>query len=172
VHASKRENTMKFDKYEWQILQELQKNGRLSNQEIADRIGLSATPCWRRINELNNSGVIKHYAAILDAKKINIGETAFAHVTIAKHENSSRDFEGAIVLRDEVLECYASMGEADYLLKLAIPDVAAYDHFLQRVLFKIPAVIDVRSNFALRVIKQQTALPLSVYDSHQNSANQ
>ena len=155
---------MKFDKYEWRILQELQKDGRLTNQEIADQVGLSSTPCWRRINELNNSGVIKRYAAILDAKKVGIGEIAFAHVSVDKRGREGIEgFEQQVMLRPEVLECYASMGEADYLLKLAIPSVSDYDDFLQQVLFKLPNVVNVRSNFALRVIKQDTALPLEIY---------
>ncbi len=156
---------MKFDKYEWRILQELQKDGRLTNQEIADKVGLSSTPCWRRINELSNSGVIKRYAAILDAKKVGVGEIAFAHVSVNKRGGDAvREFEQAILERPEVLECYASMGEADYLLKLAIPSVSDYDSFLQEFLFKMPDVINIRSNFALRVIKQDTELPLEVYN--------
>jgi DNA-binding Lrp family transcriptional regulator len=155
---------MQFDKYEWRILQELQNDGRLTNQEIADRVGLSATPCWRRINALNNCGVIKRYSAILDPKVVGIGEVAFAHVLIKKQdEQTVKDFEEAIKQRPEVLECYASMGEADYLLKLAIPDVSGYDKFLQSFIFKMPCVVNVRSNFALRVIKQDTALPLELY---------
>ena len=155
---------MKFDKYEWRILQELQRDGRLTNQEIADKVGLSSTPCWRRISELNNSGVIKRYAAILDARQVGIGEIAFAHVSINKRGGVAvNNFEQEVLARPEVLECYASMGEADYLLKLAIPSVSDYDSFLQEFLFKLPDVVNIRSNFALRVIKQDTALPLDVY---------
>ncbi len=154
---------MKFDKYKWQILQALQKDCRLTNQELADRIGLSSTPCWRRINELNNSGVIKRYAAILDAENVGIGEIAFTHVTIDKRESAAQSFERAVQERPEIMECYASMGDSDYILKVAIPDVNAYDEFLQHFLFKLPSVVNVRSNYALRTIKQDTALPLETY---------
>ncbi len=156
---------MKFDRYEWKILQLLQQNGRLTNQELADEIGLSPTPCWRRINELNNSGVIERYVAILDRKKVGIGEVAFLHVTIDKRdEKQVKAFEESIISRSEVLECYASMGDADYLLKVAVPDVSAYDTFLSNVIFKLPNIINLRSEFALRTVKQQTSLPLDVYD--------
>lgn len=158
---------MKFDKYEWHLMQALQENGRLTNQELADKIGLSSTPCWRRLNGLNQSGVIKRYVALLDAHMVGIREIAFAHVTVdqGKQENTDQ-FEAAVINRAEVLECYRSMGDADYLLKLAIPDVTAYDRFLQEFLFKLPGVLQVRSNFALRTIKQSTALPLEVYNDH------
>lgn len=158
---------MKFDKYEWQILQALQKDGRLSNNDIAERIGLSTTPCWRRINELNNSGVIERYVALLNPKLTGIKEIVFANVSIDKYEENHRhEFEQAVQARPEVLECYASMGDNDYILKIAVPDIAAYDSFLQDFLVKLPGVRQTHSTFALRVIKRDTALPLEVYNNN------
>lgn len=157
---------MKFDRYEWQILQVLQKDGQITNQDLAERIGLSTTPCWRRLNELNQSGVIRRYVALLDAKLVGIGEIAFANVTIdGRQENAMARFEEEVNRHPEVLECYTSMGDADYVLKMAVPDIAAYDRLLQTFLLKLPYVVQVRSNFALRAIKQETALPLEVYGS-------
>lgn len=156
---------MKFDKYEWRIMQALQENGRLTNQELSERVGLSSTPCWRRLNDLNQSGAITRCVAILDPQLIGIKETVFAHVTIdQKSEVGLKAFEEAVMKRPEVLECYASMGEADYLLKVAIPDVSAYDHFLKEFVFKLPGVVQVRSNIALRTIKRETALPLEIFN--------
>lgn len=155
---------MKFDKYEWRIMQALQENGRLTNQELSDRIGLSSTPCWRRLNDLNQSSVIRRYVAILDPQLVGIRETAFAHITIdQRSETGLEQFEAAVRKCPEILECYASMGDADYLLKVAIPDVSSYDRFLKNFLFKLPGVVQVRSNLALRTVKRETALPLSVY---------
>jgi len=155
---------MKFDKYEWYIMQALQENGRLTNQELSERVGLSSTPCWRRLNELYKSGAIRRCVAILDPQRVGIRETVFAHVTIdQKSEIGMKTFEDAVMKRPEVLECYASMGDADYLLKVAIPDISAYDHFLKEVIFKLPGVVQVRSNIALRTIKKETALPLQIY---------
>lgn len=156
---------MKFDKYEWRIMQALQENGRLTNQELSERVGLSSTPCWRRLNDLNQSGAITRCVAILDPQLVGIKETVFAHVTIdQKSEVGLKAFEEAVMNRPEVLECYASMGEADYLLKVAIPDVSAYDHFLKEFVFKLPGVVQVRSNIALRTIKRETALPLEIFN--------
>ncbi|MBR9912832.1 MAG: Lrp/AsnC family transcriptional regulator [Gammaproteobacteria bacterium] len=155
---------MKFDRYEWQILQILQKEGQITNQELAERIGLSTTPCWRRLTNLNQSGVIRRYAALLDPKLVGIGEVAFANVTLdGRQEDAVQRFEEEVNGHPEVLECYASMGEADYVLKVAVPDISAYDRFLQTFLLKLPYVVQVRSNFALRAVKQETALPLEVF---------
>lgn len=156
---------MKFDKYEWRIMQALQENGRLTNQELSERVGLSSTPCWRRLNDLNQSGVIQRCVAILDPQLVGIRETAFAHVTIdQRNESRLSEFESAVKKCPEVLECYASMGDADYLLKVAVPDVSSYDHFLKDFVFKLPGVVQVRSNLALRTIKRDTALPLEVFN--------
>jgi len=161
---------MKFDKYEWQILQVLQKEGQITNQDLADRIGLSTTPCWRRLNELNQSGVIRRYVALLDPNMVGIGEIAFANVTIdGRQQGAIESFEAEIISHPEVLECYTSMGESDYILKVAVPDIAAYDRFLQQFLLKIDCVVQVRSNFALRAVKQETALPLDAYSDKANS---
>jgi len=159
---------MKFDKHEWRILQILQENSLITNQELSEKIGLSATPSWRRLNELNESGVIKKHVAILDSNLVGIKEIIFAHITVDQqvHQVASR-FEDAIRLRSEILECYASMGDADYLLKVSVPDVGAYNNLLQEFLLKIPGVTQVRSNFALRTIKQSTALPIDRYNAPQ-----
>ena len=155
---------MKFDRYEWRIMQALQENGRLTNQELSDRVGLSSTPCWRRLNDLNQSGVIQRCVVLLDPQLVGIRETAFAHVTIdQRHEGGLIEFENAVKKCPEVLECYASMGDADYLLKVVVPDVSSYDHFLNNFLFKLPGVVQVRSNLALRTIKRETALPLETF---------
>ncbi|GAB4362535.1 MAG: Lrp/AsnC family transcriptional regulator [Gammaproteobacteria bacterium] len=152
---------MLFDRHEMKILSLLQQDGRITNQALAERVGLSPAPCWRRLKGLEESGVIRRYAAILDPQKVGIGFCVFAHVSITRHsEGVVEAFERAVAERPEILECYSTMGSADYLLKIQVADVAAYDAFLHDCLFVLPGVRTVESFASLREIKYQTALPL------------
>ncbi|HET6469422.1 MAG TPA: Lrp/AsnC family transcriptional regulator [Geminicoccaceae bacterium] len=143
------------------ILAVLQREGRLTNQELAERVGISASPCWRRVKELEESGVIRRYAALLDPQKVGVGECVFVQVEL---QPGSRDvsgaFERAVKERSEISECYAVTGVADFLLKIHVPDVRAYDRLLSEVILRLPGVARVRSSFALREVKYDTALPL------------
>lgn len=150
-----------LDRYETRILTELQRNSRLTNQDLADRIGLSPSPCWRRVRQLEDSGVIRRYATLLDPRKVGVGESVFCNVTLERHtEGAVERFEAEVVRHPEILECYAMTGEADYLLRVVVPEVSAYDRFLQDFIFRLPGVDHVKSNFALREVKYDTALPL------------
>lgn len=150
-----------YDRYEKAILSELQDDARLTNQELADRIGLSASPCWRRVKALEESGVIRRYTAILDPQMLGVGECVFAHVTLERHvEGVIERFESMIRHRPEVLECFATTGDSDYLLRIVVPSTQAYGQFLEQHVFTIPGVGQVRSNVSLRAIKYDTRLPL------------
>lgn len=152
---------MPLDRYELNILSVLQRDGRITNQTLAEQVGLSAAPCWRRLKALEERGVIRRYAAILEPKKVGIGFCVFAHVTITRHsEGVVEEFEQAVLERPEILECYSTMGGADYLLKILVADVAAYDGFLHECLFVLPGVSKVESFASLREIKYDTALPV------------
>lgn len=153
--------TVSLDRYERSILIALQEDGRLSNQDLARKIGLSPSACWRRVKRLEDSGVIQRYTAILDPKKIGIGETVFAHVSMARHSKKS-SVEFAELMQEQacVMECFFTTGAADIILRVATPSVVAYDHFLEDVIFNARGVSQVRSDFALRQIKFETALPL------------
>ncbi len=148
---------------ERRILIELQNDARLTNQELAQRVGLSPSACWRRVKALEEAGVILRYTAILDPKKVGIGECVFAHVTLARHSLAmTHEFADSIRARPEVMECFFTTGDADILLRVATPSVSAYDKFLEEFVFAAPGISQVRSNFALRQIKFETALPLGV----------
>jgi len=150
-----------LDRYERQILVALQADGRLTNQDLARQVGLSPSACWRRVKRLEEAGVILRYTAILDPKKVGIGETVFAHVSMVRHSKSpSSEFAELMRKKPEVMECFFTTGAADIILRVATPSVAAYDDFLENVIFNASGVSQVHSDFALRQIKFETALPL------------
>jgi DNA-binding Lrp family transcriptional regulator len=155
-------NALAFDHYERHILIELQANARLTNQELAERVNLSPSACWRRVKALEDAGVILRYAAILDPRKVGFGESVFAHITLARHSAAlNREFTDAISRHPEVMECFTTTGEADVLLRVVTPNVPAYDAFLEEAIFTAPGIGQVRSNFALRQVKFETALPIA-----------
>ena len=159
--ARQQTEAVSLDRYERSILIALQADGRLTNQDLARQVGLSPSACWRRVKRLEDTGVIQRYAAILDPGKVGIGETVFAHVSMARHsKTSSVQFAELMREQPEVMECFFTTGAADILLRVATPSVAAYDRFLEDVIFNASGVSQVHSDFALRMIKFETALPL------------
>jgi DNA-binding Lrp family transcriptional regulator len=153
---------IQLDDIDRKILQELQEHGRISNVELASRVGLSPAPCLRRVRTLEESGVIQKYVALLDANAVELGVTVFVQVTLNLQVEGRLDtFEAAIMRRPEVLECYMMAGEADYLLRVVVPDVQAYERFLKESLTRIENVASFRSTFALKQAKYSTALPVT-----------
>ncbi|MCG2582987.1 Lrp/AsnC family transcriptional regulator [Massilia sp. TS11] len=150
-----------FDAASRKILAELQQNCRLSNAELAEKVGLSATPCWRRQKELEDSGVIQRYAAIVNRRKLGLMVCCLAHVTLNRHAAGVvESFENAMLVRPEVVECYETTGNSDYTIKVIVPDMEAYQAFMHNVLFKLQGVAQVNTSVALREVKYQTALPV------------
>lgn len=153
-----------MDDFDRKILSLLQRDASLSVAEIADRVGLSSTPCWRRIQKLEADGVIKHRVAILDPEKVNVGVTVFVSIRTQHHSIDWLDrFSKAVEDIDEVVEFYRMSGDVDYLLRIVVPDIAAYDAVYKRVISAIE-LNDVTSSFAMECIKQTTALPLQYCD--------
>lgn len=153
--------SMALDEHERRILAALQQDGRLSMQELADRIGLSVSPTWRRVRSLEERGIIQRYTALLDPERIGLPECVVAQVTLDRQNRAdAQAFEQVMVARPEVLECFAMTGDADYMIRVAIPDTRAYERFLQEAIFALPFVRNVRSSFALRTVKLTTALPV------------
>ena len=149
------------DRLDRKILQILQEDATVPVAEIGRRVGLSTTPCWRRIQKLEEDGVITGRVALLDPKKVNARVTAFVAITTNQHNDEwLRRF--AEVIRDfpEVVEFYRMAGQVDYLLRVVVPDIEAYDAFYKRLIAKID-ISDVSSSFAMEQIKYTTALPLS-----------
>jgi DNA-binding Lrp family transcriptional regulator len=143
------------------ILTELQKNARISSNELAEKIGMSASPCWRRQKELEDNGYIVRYAALLDRRKLGLAVVCLLHVSLLRHtEGVVEQFEEAMRLRPEVVECYETTGASDYLVKVVVADMDAYHDFLHNVMVKLPGVSQVNTSVALREVKYETALPL------------
>ena len=150
-----------LDAIDRRILTELQGNARISNAELAEAVGLSPSPCLRRVRALEAAGVIKGYAALLDAAEVGLPISVFVQVTLERQiERALEAFETAIQDRPEVMECYLMTGDADYLLRVVVSDLNAYERFLKEHLTRVSGVASIKSSFALNQVKYSTALPL------------
>ena len=153
-----------MDRIDRKILQLLQEDATRPVAGIAEQVGLSTTPCWRRIQNLEKAGVIGRRVALLDAEKLNCGVTVFVRLRTSHHDHDWLEkFSAAVLRMDEVVEFYRMSGEIDYLLRIVVPDIASYDAVYKR-LIKAAALTDVSSSFALETIKYTTALPLQYAD--------
>lgn len=152
----------KLDRYDLRILHELQHDARISNQELAERIGLSPSPCSRRVKQLEDDGFIARQVALLDRKKLGLTLTAYVLIGMDRHTPERFEhFEGVISKCPEVLECSLVTGmDADYQLKVVVPDMEHYQAFLLGTLTRIEGVSSVRSSFVLRQVSSSTELPL------------
>ncbi|MEO4000942.1 Lrp/AsnC family transcriptional regulator [Mesorhizobium sp. CAU 1732] len=143
------------------LLRVLQDDARISNQDLAERSGMSASACWRRVRALEEMGLIRRYAAMLDAPMAGLQFHAIAHVMLTRHDHRHVDtFIAEVQKRPEVLDCFATTGEADYHLRVVCADLDAYNRFLEGFLFRLPGIANVRTNLVLKDIKQNTAIPL------------
>jgi Lrp/AsnC family leucine-responsive transcriptional regulator len=159
--------TLKFDldEIDRRILMALQGNAKLRNVELADAVGLSASPCLRRVKHLEDTGVIRGYATLVDPEAIGLPVSVFVQVTLEKQAESSLEaFETHIAGWPEVMECYLMTGDADYLLRVVAADLTAYQEFLMQKLTRVAGVASIKSSFALRRIQHRTALPLAAAD--------
>jgi Lrp/AsnC family leucine-responsive transcriptional regulator len=164
---------IELDKTDRKILAILQNDGRASNQDIADQVALSPSPCLRRIKRLEDAGVIRQYVALLDPVQIGLGLLAYVNVRLEKHSEGANaagarrasgsphaDFAASVEDWPEVVACYAMTGEMDYLLRVHVEDMEHFSRFMMKTLLIHPSVADVKSSFALQRIKDTTALPL------------
>jgi DNA-binding Lrp family transcriptional regulator len=151
-----------MDSTDTRILITLQQDGRISNQALAEQVGISTAACWRRVRALEEEGVIAGYAALLDRRRVDLNLCAFVHITLSRHvRESTSSFEEAILERPEVLECFATTGDADFILRVVTESIESLHAFLEECLFALPQISQVRSNIALREVKFDTALPLA-----------
>jgi Lrp/AsnC family leucine-responsive transcriptional regulator len=157
------ENIHGLDRYDRAILRILQEDGRLSNQELAERIGLSPSPCLRRVRALEESGLIVGYRALLDAKALGLSLMALVHIAMDRHTPERfSNFETRVGEIPEVLECLLITGQsADYQLKVAVKDMDAYQELLLNRITRIEGVTGVHSSFVLRRVIDRTALPVA-----------
>ena len=151
---------IKLDKTDYRILNKLQNNARLSNTELADAVGLSPSPCLRRVKQLEADGVIKRYVGIVDPKAVGLPISIFVSVSLHSQQRGGlEDFEQRIQSYPEVMECYLMTGSADYLLRVVVPDLESYERFLAEKLTRIPGVANIQSSFALKQVVYRTELP-------------
>jgi Lrp/AsnC family transcriptional regulator len=150
-----------LDAFDRKIIEIIQVEPEISVQALAERIGLSHTPCWRRLKKLEESGVIKGRAVLLDADALGLPISVFAHIRMKAHDEDTLDaFERSAQSRPEIVECFSMSGEADFLLRIVMPGIAAYEAFLKKVLLHMPGVGSVKSSFALKCVKFTTVLPV------------
>lgn len=148
------------------ILDALQVEGRIANVDLAERIGLSPSPCLRRVKQLETTGVVTGYVALLDRKKLGLDVVAFVEVHLDRHSDEAAElFRKAVVAEPEVVAMHTMTGAYDYLLKVVTPDLDSYANFTMHKLLKMPGVKDVRSSFVLETWKDSTALPLAHLES-------
>ena len=137
------------------ILEVLKADCRIANAELAERVGMSASACWRRVRALEQAGVIEKYVAQIDPAKSGMGFQALVHVQLVRHDpDKIVDFISAVEASPEVQECYATTGQADYHLRVLTRDIDAYNRFLESFLFRLPAVSSAQTNVVLRTIKR------------------
>ena len=152
---------LKLDGIDRRILSALQRDARLSNVELAEEVGLSPSPCLRRVRLLEEAGVISGYHTALDRAKVGLGLTVFVSVKVERHrDDTAAQFRDAVLALPELIACHLVSGEADFLLQVAVPDLAGYEQLLIGKLLKLPGVTDIRSNFAIQTIKAHGPLPL------------
>jgi len=153
---------MKLDRYSLQILAELQRDARQTVQQLSAAVGLSPTPCWRRVKELEAAGVIRGYTALIDREQVGLHLRVVVEVNMSEHsEDLVRKFERAIAASPQIVHCVSTTGPADYIMTVLIDDIQAYERFLHDTIFRLPGVTHVRSSIVLKEIKQETRLPVT-----------
>lgn len=152
---------MKLDTVDLRILRELQADGSLSNVELARRVHLSPSPCLARVKALEAAGVISRYVALANATALGLGLNVFISISLkAQNKEALADFEHRIAEQEEVMECYLMTGDSDYLIRVALANMAALERFILEQLSPIPGIEKIRSSFALKQVRYKTALPL------------
>ncbi|MBK0122383.1 Lrp/AsnC family transcriptional regulator [Pantoea sp. S61] len=152
---------MSLSKTDIQILEHLQQDARVTNQDLADAIGLSASPTWRKVRKLEEDEVIQGYRAVLNRRKIGLNVMVFVRVSIDSHsEAEARKFEAEVTALENVVSCYSIGGDADFLLQVVSADMDAYADFAMSVIRRLPGIKEMQSMFVLKEVKGMTGLPL------------
>jgi Lrp/AsnC family transcriptional regulator len=152
---------MKLDKFDKEILRVLQRDATVSMADLSQQVGLSHTPCWRRVKKLESQGIIQRKVTLLDNKKLNLGVSVFIYVTLKNHDGESLNhFELAVQDITNVVECHTTSGDKDYLLKVIVESIEEYEHLLKSKLTNLPSVDHLSSTFALKQVKNTTELPI------------
>ena len=151
-----------LDAIDLRILNALQADGRLTNQELADQVGLSPSPCLRRVRRLERDGFIRTYRAVLDRESVGLGLTVFVDIKVEKHSrDNAKALQEALAAMPEVVACHMVSSTADFIVEIVLPNLKAYERLLTEKLLTLPMIGDIRSNFALARAKSDAALPLT-----------
>ena len=154
---------MELDEIDIRILKKLQSNARISNVDLAEAVGLSPSPCLRRVRRLEDSGVISRYTTLVEPASIGLTVNVFVHVSLERQVDEFLErFETAIQRWPAVMECYLMTGDADYHLRVVVSDLSAYELFLKERLTRVPGVSSIKSSFALKRVNYRTELPLTI----------
>lgn len=152
---------MRMDAIDRHILTILQKDARISNQDLADRVGLSPSPCLRRVRALEAAGILSGYTAVVDQEKVGLPISVFVQISLTQQTDTAlKAFERQILRLDEVMECYLMTGSRDYLLRVVCDGLKSYERFTREQLATLPGIRSIESSFALSQVKKQSALPL------------
>ena len=149
-----------MDRMDYSILRELQLDGRLSNQELAERVRLTPSPCLRRVRMLEERGVIRGYTAIVDPKALGYPITVFVRITLAKHDTATvAEFEHRVRDIDEIMDCFLMTGQRDYLMRVIATSLEGYERFIRDVIHQIPGIGSIDTSFAYGTVKHAMTLP-------------
>jgi Lrp/AsnC family transcriptional regulator, leucine-responsive regulatory protein len=155
------EESLSLDRYSLQILAELQRDARLTVQQLSERVGLSATPCWKRVKEMEAAGVIRGYTAVVDREKVGLKLAVVVEANLSQHtEEWVQRFEQAVAASPQIVRCLATTGQSDYIMTVLVADIAHYEQTLHDTIFKLPGVTHVRSSIVLKEVKSVLALPI------------
>lgn len=161
-NVAKTESSFLLDSYSLKILQELQRDARQTVAQLSAAVGLSPTPCWKRVKEMEAAGVIRGYTALVDPEKVGLHLTVMAEVNLTHHsEELVQRFEQAVAASPHIARCQSTTGQADYLITVLAPDIKHYERLLHDTIFKLPGVTHVRSSIVLREIKSEMSLPIA-----------
>ena len=153
---------MDLDRYSLQILAELQRDARQTVQQLSASVGLSATPCWKRVKDLEAAGVIRGYGAAIDRESVGLALCVLAEVNLTQHtEHTVREFERAVAACPQIVSCYSTTGAADYSITVLVEDIKSYEAFLHDVAFKLPGVTHIRSSVVLKEVKANAGVPIA-----------
>ena len=151
-----------LDRIDLALLNELQRDSRQTVQQLAEAVGLSGTPCWKRVKAMEEAGVILGYTARLDRDKVGLRQCVIAEINLDRHaEDGVRLFEQAVAASPQIVSCYATTGAADYVIQVLVADIQGYERFLHDTAFKLPGVSHVRSSVVLRELKSAVRLPIA-----------
>jgi Lrp/AsnC family transcriptional regulator, leucine-responsive regulatory protein len=150
-----------LDRHDVVLLTELQRDSRQTVQQLAERVGLSSTPCWKRVKDMEAAGIIRGYTALIDREKVGLSLCVIAELNLTRHsEDDVRRFEQAVADCPQIVSCYSTTGQADYVIKVLVPDIKGYEQFLHETAFKLPGVTHVRSSVVLKEVKSELRLPI------------